>query len=773
MTRHFNLTFRGKLIALCLTVVILSVSAMLAISFRQLETFGQQAANHRLAMEAELNSRLIAKPFQRMLHDAQALAMTPPFERMRQGAAEDPPASMPTPKTAAPPDTASPQTPLAEQMLSLLKANPHYDQVSVIDLVGQAGTRTQVQHFGAAMRSETPERHRWEQSDPAFALLERGPAFYFARPAPGDDTDKDVPIRRALNVVQPLLDISGNVIAAIVITANYRRLLLTAAPMPSTGHQLRVVNANGDFLIFQDDGTPSRLFQSTATNLKPFVGHHWTPDPNGPLKFESETTAYFHEVAIPDHASPFRIVVATSAPHNVLHAASNDALNNNLAVTGLLIAATLVLTWSVSHVFTAPLAHLVASIRELPNTENAIALPAETQDEIGQLSRAFVDLTNDLITRSSQMVAIFECAVDGILTVRPDGVILNANPAATEMFGYTPDALIGQHLDLLIPQEFRGHHAGYLATNNFDSLRRQMAPNRDVHGLRRDGSLFDVEVSISQVLADSGNAFIAIMRDVSSRKAAENRLEQTVTDLEAAKAELERSNIELDTFAYVASHDLKAPLRVIRNAATWLEQDLAEHLTEDTRESMDLLQSRVERMEQLLTDLLAHSRIGKEEQDQVVISGQELLEQIFDLISIPDSFSISYDDALAQAQLAAMPLRNVLLNLVSNAIKHHDRQDGHVHIGFAEDEDMFIFSITDDGPGIAPKYHQKIFQMFQTLRPRDEVEGSGMGLAMVEKTVSTVGGQIALTSAPGEGSCFRVTWPRPVAMPQQNTDQVA
>ncbi len=755
MTHRLKWTFRGKLIALCLTVVILSVGAMLVVSFKQLQNFGRKAAYDSLAMEARLNARLIANPFEQMVQDAEALAMLPDL------------AALPTGSGGA-------GDQIAARLDAFLTANAPYEQVSIIDLATGGRPHTQVQRNGDTSHTLPPEVHQWLATDPTLARLTAGGPVFSFRPHVGTAVDTgDASVVRTLHLALPVTGTDGTLVAALVLTANYRRLLLTAAPEPSPGHRLRVINAEGDYLIFDDDGAPSPLFETASAELAALRGHHWNTSSTSPLDFQDDTVAYFHEIAIPADRDGVRLVVVASAPQAVLMAAANTALNDSLMVFGVLIAATLLLTWSVSHIFTAPLSYLVASIRSLRGRASPINLPSQTQDEIGQLSQAFVDLTNDVISRSSQMFAMFECAVDGILTVRPDGVILSANPAACEMFGYGPDDLIGKDLDMLIPPGSRSRHASFLSTNNFDRLRREMAPNRDVQGYCRDGRLFDVEVSISQVIADSGNAFIAIMRDVSSRKAAESKLAQTITDLEAAKSELERSNSELDTFAYVASHDLKAPLRVIRNAASWLEQDLAEYLDEDTRESMDLLQSRVERMEQLLTDLLTHSRIGKEAQVVELISGAALMEQITGLLSQPDGFTISYDDDLARAQLCVTPLRNVLLNLISNAIKHHHRKDGTVHIGFCEDAEHFTFSIRDDGPGIAPEYHRKIFQMFQTLRPRDEVEGSGMGLAMVEKTVNTVGGTISLTSAPGEGSCFCVTWPKPASGAPRISDKVA
>ena len=152
-------------------------------------------------------------------------------------------------------------------------------------------------------------------------------------------------------------------------------------------------------------------------------------------------------------------------------------------------------------------------------------------------------------------------------------------------------------------------------------------------------------------------------------------------------AALERSNAELDSFAHIASHDLKAPLRVIENATVWLEEDLEEHLTDDTRESMEMVRSRVARMERLLDDLLEHSRIGRVTSESPVVTGEALVDAIRDLVDLPQGFTLRATPAMLAVALPRMPILTVLLNLVSNALKHHDRDTGEVVMDATETPD--------------------------------------------------------------------------------------
>jgi signal transduction histidine kinase len=253
-------------------------------------------------------------------------------------------------------------------------------------------------------------------------------------------------------------------------------------------------------------------------------------------------------------------------------------------------------------------------------------------------------------------------------------------------------------------------------------------------------------------LEQSQRAFLNILEDI---------------DLENGKVanayrRIEAVNVELQEFAYVASHDLKAPLRVIDNASKWLEEDLQEHLTDETRDNMNLLRGRIGRMEKLLDDLLEYSRIGRSTDERYieVVTGDALMANILALLSPPNGFSVKVSSSFADIHVRRMPLQQILMNLVSNAIKHHDRNNGCIEVTAKDDGARYAFMVKDDGPGIPAQFHDQIFKMFQTLKPRDQVEGSGMGLAMVRKNIEVFGGTIDLRSAEGKGSEFHFTWPK-------------
>jgi signal transduction histidine kinase len=226
---------------------------------------------------------------------------------------------------------------------------------------------------------------------------------------------------------------------------------------------------------------------------------------------------------------------------------------------------------------------------------------------------------------------------------------------------------------------------------------------------------------------------------------------------ERAQAALENRNQELCSFVQIVSHDLKAPLRAVANLSKWIEEDLEDTLTVDTQSQMTLLRSRVEQMSGTIDGLLDYALSGQMDGSGESVEVAQLLAEVIDSLSPPPTFCI---------QIAPMPivtanrlqLFQVFANLIGNGIKHHDRADGSIHISVREREELYEFSVADDGVGIAPEQHERMFIIFQAMNPQNCSDSTGIGLAIVKKIIEAQGGTIWLESEIGKGTTFYFTW---------------
>ncbi|NJO27233.1 MAG: PAS domain S-box protein [Richelia sp. SL_2_1] len=285
--------------------------------------------------------------------------------------------------------------------------------------------------------------------------------------------------------------------------------------------------------------------------------------------------------------------------------------------------------------------------------------------------------------------------------------------------------------------------------------------------LTKDGNFRWLEM-YAQLETNSDDEQIGVygtLNDVTERKQTEAVLQSRADELAQINLillqttrELEKRNKELDQFAYVTSHDLKAPLRAIANLSEWIEEDLQEVLTEDTQKQMNLLRGRVHRMEALINGLLKYSRIGRVKTEPETVNVGQLLTEIIDSIAPPQEFTIEIIGEMPTFVTEKIPLQQVFSNLISNAVKHHHRTDGKVTIEVKEQDIFYEFAVSDDGVGISEQYHHKIFVIFQTLEARDKQENTGIGLAIVKRIVNELGGTISLESEVGKGTTFRFTW---------------
>jgi signal transduction histidine kinase len=338
----------------------------------------------------------------------------------------------------------------------------------------------------------------------------------------------------------------------------------------------------------------------------------------------------------------------------------------------------------------------------------------------------------------------------------------------------------------------RGDRDGALAIVNTDIGKAYMSRARAVMNslidleAKRVDELFNSTLVISQVAMPIilGGAALTMLALIAGFFALRNstkdlavvaqknalqtlRLEETGHELAEAlevstqsNRALARSNRDLDQFAYVASHDLKAPLRAISSLSTWVEEDLGKDVNPKVREHLRLMRSRIDRMAALIEGILGYSRAGREV-DMVDVKVRELLEELKGQPQLPAGVTIEVlPGPWPMLRTQRIQLVQVWSNLISNALKHGVPNGGRIELGCGRDDESKLpcFWVRDTGPGIEPAYHRKIFDLFQRLVSRDKVEGAGIGLSVVRKLVDGNGGKVWVESKPGEGTTFKFTW---------------
>jgi len=424
-----------------------------------------------------------------------------------------------------------------------------------------------------------------------------------------------------------------------------------------------------------------------------------------------------------------------------------------IGLTIIAIAFALLLSRKLSQ----PLQLITQALARYSHTGEIKELPIHAQDESGVLARGFRNLLMSKAAQDKalkqQKGALDEHAIVSITDIR--GNIKYTNEKFTEISGYSKQELFGKNHRILNS----GNHSKEFFKNLYRTISQGKTWQGEICNKAKSGRLYWVNTTIVPFLSQSGKpeSYVSIRTDISKDKLNSQNLHDAKEDLSQQITKLKQANAELDQFAYVASHDLKSPLNGISQLVSWLEEDCADILPEDSKEHLVLLKSRSKRMITLLNDLLEYSRIGRKDYPAEHFNLAQLVHDVFDLQGNREGFTCNAENK--ELFLQKIPFELVLRNLISNALKHHHKTTGIISIYLTVSEHYYHLNIADDGPGIPPKLHNKALEMFQTLQSRDKTEGSGMGLALVRKTVLYHGGTLTINSDGTQGTIIEFSWP--------------
>ncbi|MBV8549179.1 MAG: PAS domain S-box protein [Alphaproteobacteria bacterium] len=361
---------------------------------------------------------------------------------------------------------------------------------------------------------------------------------------------------------------------------------------------------------------------------------------------------------------------------------------------------------------------------------------------------------NALRGESLRLLAIMNAAPGGIMTVDITGTITSVNTSLLKIFDYEESELIGQKIEVLIPEQYLSKHQQDMSQYMLAGGARQMALGRDVVGKRKDGSVVPLEIGLSKTkLPDGKMQVIAAVQDCSLRKSLESQRERLIQ-------KLAESNTKLERFAYIASHDMLEPIRMITNFSALIKSDYESLLDEEGKEYLDVVINSGGRLKDMVDDLLAYSRLESDNTQMRDFDGQELVSGLLgNLRRLIEERGVEITcDQFPTLYGNPVQLLRLLQNLVANGIKYQPENNvPRIHMGIQDQGDVWQLSVTDNGMGIKPEYLEQVFEPFRRLHSWDQIQGVGLGLSICKKIAENHSGRIWATSTPGRGSVFAFT----------------
>lgn len=359
------------------------------------------------------------------------------------------------------------------------------------------------------------------------------------------------------------------------------------------------------------------------------------------------------------------------------------------------------------------------------------------------------------VPKDLTLEAVMNTVLDGLIIIDEKGTIRAFNPSAMDIFGYTEEEVLDQNVKMLMPDPYHSEHDDYLSNYKKTKNPKVIGLGREVEGRRKNGERFSMELGVNEMHIDGVQMFVGTVRDITDRK----RLDKAITKYILA---LQQSNQALDDFAYIASHDLKEPLRGLSNNALFLKEDHMDILPDGAIQRIDRIIYLSERMEQVVDDLLYFSRLSNQELAIQAVSITDIIQDIISTLEgiiLEKNVHISCEDSLPVFVCDRVRISEVFRNLITNAIKYNDKTEKLITIGY--DQNKSAFFVKDNGIGIKECFYDDVFRLFKRLNDEnDDVKGNGVGLTFVKRILDRHNGQIWIDSTYGEGTTFFFTIPQ-------------
>jgi len=749
-------TIRIKITLLACALTFAVALTMFWYNYRQTAEVTLQAANDRLEWEARSIANPVQAAFEQIVSDARLIrASSIPegyFRALRNGGM-DPVSGN---------DVAHWRARFELAFRALMQQRPDYLQMRFIaqdggrELArvdrspGTSSLGTDPDRIRNSLVTAPPSNLRLGVDTPLFA---RGLALGLddvlvvpaAEPAQGGANGA-----RALTILLAA-PFEGRTVGVMEITLDYTALLEHVVRSVRPGSDLALLEPSGGALLY--DAASGQFDFAEAAQMRDLVTKIARADPGGKATGfaleDADAVRHYQRIALDTQSPPFELGILAFNPLSEILAPLATPRLRTVALGLLLIVGAVAVAFLASEQFTAPLQKMTAEIREASRTGGVLHnLPTARSDEIGDLARSFEALTHRIVTSEARAQEVIETVVDGIITIDERGRICDFNPACERMFGYSRAEVIGRNINMLMPETDARQHDGYLSRFQLNRGESHVVGRgRDLMALRKDGSTFIMELSVSRSQIQNQRYFTGILRDVTARK-----------EMEVMKNE----------FVSTVNHELRTPLTTIRGALGLLKATSAHLLDQKSKRLLDLSYDGCGRLAHLVNDILDMEKIEAGKMDYR-LERLEMNELVSDIVerhtSYADQYRIHFVVQQAEEPLYCMvdPSRfnQALVNLLSNAAKFSPPGEDVVFTVSPGAPDAITIKVTDRGPGIPREFREKIFGKFaqadsSSTRARG---GSGLGLNIAKSIIEAFGGDISFVTRIGQGTTFAITLP--------------
>lgn len=678
------------------------------------------------------------------------------------------------------------------------KTRPLYFQIRYIGIADKGKELVRVDSSNGHSRV-TPEDKLQSKSDrgyyKAILKLRAGEVYLSPINLNREWGEIQVPHIRTLRAGTPIYSSDGKLFGMVVINLNMGIVLNEVKDSSLNYVSTYLVNSDGDFLVnpnprltfgfdlgqrhrWQDEFPGINLYKISSVNRE------YSQDNIRSMFGGVDVMARRIELIKNDPGKYITLVYVI--PKSKIEERIIGASKNALAVVLVIaIMIAIIVRFLMGRMF-APMNKITYAAHEIGGGDYNVELPNSKYGEIATLTRAFGTMLEGIREREEQAAElnarlnaskkqanlIIDAAPEAIIVVNQSGDIARLNDSALKLFGYSRQELIGKPVEVLVPARFRTEHVNYRDGFIGNPSRRMMGEGRDLYAMCKDGTELPVEVGISPINIDDEILVIAVLSDITQRKHAQRILQNINSELEQRVEERTRqlavSNKELEQFAYVASHDLQEPLRMVASYLQLIERRYKKNLDDDAIEFIGYAVDGANRMKNMINGLLEYSRVQTRTRDFEVIDMELILNNVMqDLqVQIEERKALITHDKLPCVMGDASQIQRLLQNLIANAMKYCEREAPRIHVSVESLEQTslelpegtpkcgWIFSVSDNGIGIDNQYLDRVFQLFQRLHTRQEYPGTGLGLSLCKRIIERHGGNIWVRSMLDRGSTF-------------------